>query len=161
MPLMEGGVFWEHIHRLWAGGLMLMFFLGGGMAMSKWFQDRIRKVFGDETSSYGDFEAGRGGIFAPKSELEAITSTAKGLSLVAGGITDLYGNAMAKSTSAGRDKWFIGFASWPQKVTTEYEDQLTDLHADVEEQQGKRDFRRRQADLGQRSGESQPVQQAE
>ena len=26
---------------------------------------------------------------------------------------DLYGAAMAKSTSAGRDKWFIGFASWP------------------------------------------------
>ena len=38
---------------------------------------------------------------------------------------DLYGAAMAKSTSAGRDKWFIGFASWPEKVTTEYEDQLT------------------------------------
>ncbi len=38
---------------------------------------------------------------------------------------DLYGASMAKSTSAGRDKWFIGFASWPQKVTTEYEDQLT------------------------------------
>jgi heme A synthase len=28
MPLMEGGVFWEHIHRLWAGGLMLLFTLG-------------------------------------------------------------------------------------------------------------------------------------
>ena len=38
---------------------------------------------------------------------------------------DLYGEAMAKSTSAGRDKWFIGFASWPQKITTEYEKELT------------------------------------
>jgi len=38
---------------------------------------------------------------------------------------DLYGEAMAKTKSAGRDKWFIGFASWPQKVTTEYEDNLT------------------------------------
>lgn len=28
MPVMEGGVFWEHIHRLWAGGLILMFALG-------------------------------------------------------------------------------------------------------------------------------------
>ena len=27
--------------------------------------------------------------------------------------------------SAKRDKWFIGFASWPEKITTEYEDQLT------------------------------------
>jgi len=32
MPLMEGGVFWEHIHRLWAGGLMLMFTLGAWFA---------------------------------------------------------------------------------------------------------------------------------
>ncbi len=32
---------------------------------------------------------------------------------------------MAKTTSAQRDKWFIGFASWPQKITTEYEDNLT------------------------------------
>ena len=38
---------------------------------------------------------------------------------------DLYGQAMAKSTSAKRDKWLIGFASWPQKITTEYEDQLS------------------------------------
>ncbi len=38
---------------------------------------------------------------------------------------DLYGRAMAKSTSAKRDKWLIGFASWPQKITTEYEDQLS------------------------------------
>ena len=38
---------------------------------------------------------------------------------------DLYGEAMAKSASAKRDKWFVGFASWPQKVTTEYEDNLT------------------------------------
>ena len=32
---------------------------------------------------------------------------------------DMYGEAMARTSSAGRDKWFIGFASWPQKVTTE------------------------------------------
>ncbi|MFQ6131948.1 MAG: aldo/keto reductase [Armatimonadota bacterium] len=38
---------------------------------------------------------------------------------------DLYGEAMAKSANAKRDKWFIGFASWPEKITTEYEDQLT------------------------------------
>ncbi len=38
---------------------------------------------------------------------------------------DLYGEAMAKSVNAKRDNWFIGFASWPEKITTEYEDQLT------------------------------------
>ena len=38
---------------------------------------------------------------------------------------DLYGKAMDRSSAAKRDKWFIGFASWPQKVTEEYEDQLT------------------------------------
>ncbi len=38
---------------------------------------------------------------------------------------DMYGEAMSRSSSAGRDKWFIGFASWPQKVTQEYEDQLS------------------------------------
>ena len=38
---------------------------------------------------------------------------------------DLYGEAMAKSSSAKRDKWFIGFGSWPQKVTEEYEKELT------------------------------------
>ena len=38
---------------------------------------------------------------------------------------DLYGEAMARSANAGRDRWFIGFASWPEKITTEYEDQLT------------------------------------
>jgi len=38
---------------------------------------------------------------------------------------NLYGKAMAASTSAKRDKWFIGFASWPQKITTEYEENLT------------------------------------
>ena len=37
---------------------------------------------------------------------------------------DLYGEAMSRSKTAGRDKWFIGFASWPQKITEEYEDQL-------------------------------------
>jgi aryl-alcohol dehydrogenase-like predicted oxidoreductase len=38
---------------------------------------------------------------------------------------DLYGQAMARCSSARRDKWFIGFASWPEKVTEEYEAQLT------------------------------------
>ncbi len=38
---------------------------------------------------------------------------------------DLYGEAMAKSTRAKRDRWFVGFASWPEKITTEYETQLT------------------------------------
>jgi aryl-alcohol dehydrogenase-like predicted oxidoreductase len=38
---------------------------------------------------------------------------------------DLYGKAMAASSGAKRDKWFIGFASWPQKVTEEYEENLT------------------------------------
>jgi predicted aldo/keto reductase-like oxidoreductase len=38
---------------------------------------------------------------------------------------DLYGASMAESAAAKRDKWFIGFASWPQKVTTEYEQNLT------------------------------------
>ncbi len=51
-----------------------------------------------------------------------------GLNYVDNNIADecnLYGESMAKSDSAKRDKWFIGFASWPQKVTTEYEDKLT------------------------------------
>ncbi len=38
---------------------------------------------------------------------------------------NLYGEAMSKTKTAGRDKWFIGFASWPQKITTEYEENLT------------------------------------
>ncbi|MEA1950766.1 MAG: aldo/keto reductase [Planctomycetota bacterium] len=38
---------------------------------------------------------------------------------------DLYGKAMAQSKTAGRDKWFIGFASWPQKITSEYEKELS------------------------------------
>jgi predicted aldo/keto reductase-like oxidoreductase len=41
------------------------------------------------------------------------------------GECDLYGAAMAKSTAAKRDKWIIGFASWPQKVTEEYDKQLS------------------------------------
>ena len=39
---------------------------------------------------------------------------------------NLYGEAMSKTKTAGRDKWFIGFASWPQKITPDYEDQLTE-----------------------------------
>ena len=41
------------------------------------------------------------------------------------GECDLYGAAMAKSARAKRDRWIIGFASWPQKVTEEYEKNLT------------------------------------
>ncbi len=55
-------------------------------------------------------------------------AVASGINYVDNNITDecnLYGEAMAKSTSARRDKWFIGFASWPQKITTEYEQNLT------------------------------------
>jgi predicted aldo/keto reductase-like oxidoreductase len=38
---------------------------------------------------------------------------------------DLYGEAMFKSAGAKRERWFIGFASWPEKVTEEYEASLT------------------------------------
>jgi hypothetical protein len=38
---------------------------------------------------------------------------------------NLYGEAMDKSSGAKRDKWFIGFASWPQKITPEWEENLT------------------------------------
>jgi predicted aldo/keto reductase-like oxidoreductase len=41
------------------------------------------------------------------------------------GECDLYGATMAASKSAGRAKWFIGFASWPEKITEEYEKELT------------------------------------
>ncbi|MGD0898402.1 MAG: aldo/keto reductase, partial [Thermoguttaceae bacterium] len=42
------------------------------------------------------------------------------------GECDAYGAAMAKTTSARRDKWFIGFASWPEKITEEWEKNLTE-----------------------------------
>ncbi|MHC4176745.1 MAG: aldo/keto reductase [Planctomycetota bacterium] len=51
-----------------------------------------------------------------------------GINYVDNNIADecnLYGEAMAKSARAKRDRWFVGFASWPQKITTEYEDQLS------------------------------------
>jgi heme A synthase len=35
MPAMEGGVFWEHLHRLVAGGLMLMFLLATWLVRSE------------------------------------------------------------------------------------------------------------------------------
>lgn len=38
---------------------------------------------------------------------------------------DMYGAAMDKSSGAKRQRWFIGFASWPEKITTEYEANLT------------------------------------
>ena len=40
------------------------------------------------------------------------------------GECNLYGEAMFKSARAKRDKWIIGFASWPQKITEEYEKNL-------------------------------------
>ena len=41
------------------------------------------------------------------------------------GECDTYGRAMAATTSAKRDKWFIGFASWGIKITEDYEKNLT------------------------------------
>jgi predicted aldo/keto reductase-like oxidoreductase len=41
------------------------------------------------------------------------------------GECDLYGASMARCKTARRDRWFIGFASWPEKVTEEYEKELT------------------------------------
>lgn len=38
---------------------------------------------------------------------------------------NMYGEAMARSSSAKRERWFIGFASWPEKITEEFEDQLS------------------------------------
>ena len=38
----------------------------------------------------------------------------------------LYGQAMAKTKVATRDKFYIGFASWPVKITEEYEKNLTE-----------------------------------
>jgi aryl-alcohol dehydrogenase-like predicted oxidoreductase len=38
---------------------------------------------------------------------------------------NMYGEAMARSATAKRDKWFIGFASWPEKITEEYEANLS------------------------------------
>ncbi len=38
----------------------------------------------------------------------------------------LYGQAMAKASVGKRDKFYIGFASWPVKITTEYEKNLTE-----------------------------------
>jgi aryl-alcohol dehydrogenase-like predicted oxidoreductase len=38
---------------------------------------------------------------------------------------DLYGAAMARCKTARRQRWFIGFASWPEKVTEEYEKELS------------------------------------
>jgi len=52
-----------------------------------------------------------------------------GLNYVDNNIVDecnMYGAAMAKTKAAGRDKWFIGFASWPEKITPDHEAQLTE-----------------------------------
>ncbi len=75
---------------------------------------------------------GHGAINAPDTVQNRVAVLEKavelGLNYVDNNINaecDLYGEAMAKSAGAKRDKWFIGFASWPQKITTEYEENLT------------------------------------
>jgi len=42
MPAMEGGVFWEHLHRLVAGGLILMWLLTWWLARREGASERIR-----------------------------------------------------------------------------------------------------------------------
>ena len=41
LPAMEGGVFWEHLHRLVAGGLILMWLLAWWLARREGASDRI------------------------------------------------------------------------------------------------------------------------
>jgi aryl-alcohol dehydrogenase-like predicted oxidoreductase len=51
-----------------------------------------------------------------------------GLNYVDNNIADecnMYGEAMSRSATAKRDRWFIGFASWPEKITEEYEANLS------------------------------------
>ncbi len=43
MPAMEGGVFWEHLHRLVAGGLILMWLLAWWLAHREGASERIRR----------------------------------------------------------------------------------------------------------------------
>lgn len=41
VPEMSGGVFWEHLHRLWAGGLLLIWGVGTWMARKEGAPSRI------------------------------------------------------------------------------------------------------------------------
>jgi len=43
LPAMEGGVFWEHLHRLVAGGLLLMWGLAWWLAYREGASERVRK----------------------------------------------------------------------------------------------------------------------
>ena len=43
VPTMEGGIFWEHLHRLVAGGLILMWLLTGWLARRESAPVRIRR----------------------------------------------------------------------------------------------------------------------
>lgn len=74
---------------------------------------------------------GHGAVAAPDTVTNRIAVLEKavelGLNYVDNNIDEecnLYGKAMHKSSGGKRDKWFIGFASWPQKITTEWEDNL-------------------------------------
>ncbi|MSR35237.1 MAG: heme A synthase [Gemmatimonadetes bacterium] len=43
VPAMEGGVFWEHLHRLVAGGLILMWMLAGWLARQEGASPGVRR----------------------------------------------------------------------------------------------------------------------
>jgi heme A synthase len=43
VPAMEGGIFWEHLHRLVAGGLILMWLLAGWLARSEGASRAVRR----------------------------------------------------------------------------------------------------------------------
>lgn len=45
VPAMEGGVFWEHLHRLVAGGLILMWLLAGWLARNEDAPRRVRRAW--------------------------------------------------------------------------------------------------------------------
>ena len=43
VPAMEGGIFWEHLHRLVAGGLILMWLLAGWLARNEGAPSPVRR----------------------------------------------------------------------------------------------------------------------
>src|SRR5438067_3295287 len=45
VPAMEGGVFWEHLHRLVAGGLILMWLLTGWLVRNEDAPRRIKRAW--------------------------------------------------------------------------------------------------------------------